>query len=157
MRQPLEILIERYQKSLYAAAFNICQNADDANDVVQDTLIQYHTSTKQFHDEEHLKAWLLRVAINQAKDLTRSFWRKNKISLEEYTDTIPFTSPENSELFEEVMHLPQKYRIVIHLHYYEDLSVKEIAEILGTGESAVKMRLSRGRDLLRNVLKGDKS
>ena len=75
MRQSLEELIEAYQKSLYAAAFNICRNTDDANDVVQDTFIQYYTTKKQFQDEEHLKAWLLRVAINRAKDISRSFWK----------------------------------------------------------------------------------
>ena len=87
MRQPLEALIERYQRSLYAAAFNICRNPEDANDAVQDTFIQYYTSRKEFRDEEHLKAWLLRVAVNRAKDITRSFWRRNKISIEEYAVT----------------------------------------------------------------------
>ena len=81
MRQSLEELIEAYQKSLYAAAFNICRNTDDANDVVQDTFIQYYTTKKQFQDEEHLKAWLLRVAINRAKDISRSFWKKNRLSI----------------------------------------------------------------------------
>ena len=66
MRQSLEELIELHQKSLYAAAFSVCRNIDDANDAVQDTFIQYYTSKKQFHDGEHLKAWLLRVAINRA-------------------------------------------------------------------------------------------
>ena len=84
MRQSLEELIEAYQKSLYAAAFNICRNTDDANDVVQDTFIQYYTTKKQFQDEEHLKAWLLRVAINRAKDISRSFWKKNRLAIEDY-------------------------------------------------------------------------
>ena len=134
MRQPLEALIERYQRSLYAAAFNICRNPEDANDAVQDTFIQYYTSRKEFRDEEHLKAWLLRVAVNRAKDITRSFWRRNKISIEEYAEEIPFENQEDRELFEAVMKLPEKYRDVIHLYYYEELSVKEIAGILGASQ-----------------------
>lgn len=157
MRQSLEELIEAYQKSLYAAAFNICRNTDDANDVVQDTFIQYYTTKKQFQDEEHLKAWLLRVAINRAKDISRSFWKKNRLSIEDYADAVPFESREETGLFEAVMRLPQKYREVIHLYYYEDLSIKETARILRITEGSVKMRLSRGRSFLRDVFKEEES
>ena len=62
------------------------------NDVVQDTFIQYYTTKKQFQDEEHLKAWLLRVAINRAKDISRSFWKRNRLSIEDYADAVPFES-----------------------------------------------------------------
>ena len=157
MRQSLEELIEAYQKSLYAAAFNICRNTDDANDVVQDTFIQYYTTKKQFQDEEHLKAWLLRVAINRAKDISRSFWKKNRLSIEDYADAVPFESREETGLFEAVMRLPEKYREVIHLYYYEDLSIKETARILRITEGSVKMRLSRGRSFLRVIFNGEHS
>lgn len=157
MRQSLEELIEAYQKSLYAAAFNICRNTDDANDVVQDTFIQYYTTKKQFQDEEHLKAWLLRVTINRAKDISRSFWKKNRLSIEDYADAVPFESREETGLFEAVMRLPEKYREVIHLYYYEDLSIKETARILRITEGSVKMRLSRGRSFLRDVFKEEES
>ena len=157
MRQSLEELIEAYQKSLYAAAFNICRNTDDANYVVQDTFIQYYTTKKQFQDEEHLKAWLLRVAINRAKDISRSFWKKNRLSIEDYADAVPFESREETGLFEAVMRLPEKYREVIHLYYYEDLSIKETARILRITEGSVKMRLSRGRSFLRDVFKEEES
>ena len=157
MRQSLEELIEAYKKRLYAAAFNICRNTDDANDVVQDTFIQYYTTKKQFQDEEHLKAWLLRVAINRAKDISRSFWKKNRLSIEDYADAVPFESREETGLFEAVMRLPEKYREVIHLYYYEDLSIKETARILRITEGSVKMRLSRGRSFLRDVFKEEES
>lgn len=153
MRQPLEYLIVQYQKSLFVAAFNICGNADDANDMVQETFIQYHVSGKDFNDEEHIKSWLLRVVINKSKNLTRSFWRRNKVSMEEIGDNVVFDSGENEILFEEVMKLPEKYRIIIHLFYYEDYSAAQIAQILEMSEAAVKMRLSRGRNMLRDVLK----
>ena len=155
MRQPLELLIDRYQKNLFAAAFNVCANAQDAEDVVQDTFLQYYSANKQFSDEEHIKAWLLRVAINKAKDMTRRSRRKNTVSLEELTTDIPFEDPEVETFFDEVMNLPEHYRVAIHLFYYEDMAVKDIANCLQISEGSVKMRLSRGRDLLKERLTED--
>ena len=155
MRQSVQELIERYQNNLYAIAFNIWKNPSDAQDVVQDTFIQYYTSKKEFEDEQHLRAWLIRVAINKAKNMTLTFWHQHKVSLEEYMETLTFETPESENLFEEVMKLPKKYRIVIHLFYYEDYSVKEIAEILNLSQSNVKVRLSRARTLLKESLKGE--
>ncbi|MBD5549722.1 MAG: sigma-70 family RNA polymerase sigma factor [Lachnospiraceae bacterium] len=153
MRQLVQELFERYQDNLYILAFNICKNAEDAKDVVQDTFIQYHMIKKEFENEQHIRAWLIRVTINKAKNMNRTFWRKNKISLEEYMDTLEFATPESGELFETVMHLPEKYRIVVHLFYYEDCTVHEIADILKLSESNVKVRLSRARMLLRETLR----
>ena len=148
MRQSVQELIDDYQNNLYAIAFNICKNPSDAQDVVQDTFIQYYTIKKEFEDEQHLRAWLIRVAINKAKNMTLTFWHQHKVSLEEYMETLTFETPESENLFEEVMKLPKKYRIVIHLFYYEDYSVKEIAEILKLSHSNVKVRFSRARALL---------
>ena len=153
MRQPVQQLIERYQNSLYAAAFITCQNQMDAEDVVQETFVQYYTSRKEFESEQHIRAWLLRVVINKARNINRTFWKKNKCSLEDYIETLTFPNSQSRDLFEEVMKLPDKYRIVIHLFYYEDYSVREIADILKLSESNVKVRLSRGRALLRDSLK----
>ena len=157
MREPVEKMIEQYQKHVFAAAFSICQNIADADDVVQDTFLKYHCSKKEFSSHEHIKAWLLRVAINKAKDHARSFWKKNTVSIEE----LMMASPENEALtlsqkdegiriLENVMKLPTKYRIVIHLFYYDDLSVAEIAKVLGISSSNVKTRLSRARNMLKN-------
>ena len=153
MRQPVQQLIERYQNSLYAAAFNTCQNQMDAEDVVQETFVQYYTSRKEFESEQHIRAWLLRVVINKARNINRTFWKKNKCSLEDYIETLTFPNSQSRDLFEEVMKLPDKYRIVIHLFYYEDYSVREIADILKLSKSNVKVRLSRGRALLLDSLK----
>lgn len=73
MKISTEILIEKYKDNVFAAAFNVCKNAADADDVVQETLIQYHTANKQFESEQHIRAWLMRVAINKAINLTHSF------------------------------------------------------------------------------------
>ena len=152
MRLPMQKLFEKYQGNLYAAAFNVCKNAEDAEDVVQDTFIQYYSLKKEFESEEHIRAWLLRVTINKAKNMNRTFWRRNKQSLEDYMETLSFETPESGELFEAAMNLPEKYRIVIHLFYYEDYSIHEIAGILKLSESNVKVRLSRGRSLLKEKL-----
>ena len=128
MKPATQVLIERYQKHLYAIAFNICRNQQDAEDVVQDTFIQYHTYKKEFDTEEHIRAWLIRVAINKAKNITRSFWHRNKCNLEEYMETLTFETPE----------------------YY---TTQEISDILHLSVSNVKTRLSRGRALLKETLK----
>lgn len=152
MRLPTQELFEKYQNNLYAVAFNVCRNAEDAEDVVQDTFIQYYSFRKQFDNEQHIRAWLIRVTINKAKNVNRTFWRKNKMSLEDYMETLTFETPESGELFEAVMNLPEKYRIVIHLFYYEDYSVREIAGILKLSEGNIKVRLSRARSLLKDKL-----
>ena len=153
MKLPVQDMMGKYKNNIYAAAFNICADAGDAEDVVQETFIQYYMTHKNFESEQHIKAWLLRVAINKSKNICTSFWRRNRMPLEEYTETLPFESDQSRELFEEVMKLPDKYRIVLHLFYYEDYSVKEIAAIIKASESNVKVRLSRGRAILKEKLK----
>lgn len=152
MRLSVQELFEKYQNNLYAAAFNICKNTEDAKDVVQDTFIQYYSLKKEFDNEQHIRAWLIRVAINKAKNINRSFWRKNKRTLEDYMETLTFETPESEELFETVMALPEKFRIVIHLFYYEEYAIHEISDILKISEGNVKIRLSRGRSLLKEKL-----
>lgn len=155
MKTETSVAMERYKDSVFSAAFSICANAADAEDVVQDTFICYHTTDTPFADEQHIRAWLLRVAINKAKNVTVSFWRRKGVPLEDYAESLTFPSPEAEEVFETVMKLPEKYRIVIHLFYYEDYSVREIAGILHITESNAKVRLSRGRKLLKQKLRED--
>ena len=152
MRMETQALVEAYRDRLFAAAFQVCGNAADAEDAAQEALLRYLTSEKQFENEQHIRAWLLRVAINCAKNAVRSFWRRNTVPLEEYMETLEFDSGQSREIFREVMNLPEKYRLVIHLYYYEDYSVAEIGEILRLTESNVKVRLSRGRKLLKKGL-----
>ena len=152
MKIDTKMIMEKYKDNLFSAAFNICRNAADADDIVQNTLIQYHTTEKQFDDERHIRAWLIRVAINKAKNVNMSFFRRTSVPLEDYLETLMFETLEARDLLEEVLKLPEKYRIIIHLFYYEEYSVKEIAEILHISESNVKVRLSRGRKILKSAL-----
>ena len=152
MRLETQALAEQYRDRLFAAAFQVCGNAADAEDAAQEALLRYHLSDKEFENQEHIRAWLLRVAVNWAKNISRSFWRRNTLPLEEYMETLTFDCQESREIFREVMALPEKYRLVIHLYYYEDYSVEEIARILGIRVSNVKVRLSRGRQMLKATL-----
>ena len=152
MRQPVPVLAERWGDSLYRAAFAVCRNPQDAEDVVQETLLAYFRSDKQFESDEHIRAWLIRVAVNKARNATICFWRRNRRSLEETLDALTYEDAADRDLLDAVLRLPERYRIVIHLFYYEDYSIREIAALLDLGEGSVKSRLSRGRQQLRKTL-----
>ena len=95
MRLSVEDAFGKYGDRVFSAAFSILRNREDADDVVQDTFLKYHMKNLQYMDEPHLKAWLLRVAINRAKDITAAFWRKKRVSWEEYMEVLEFTQPED--------------------------------------------------------------
>ena len=152
MKRSVDDAFREYGDRVFAAAFQICGNRADADDVVQDTFVKYYTLDREYESEAHLKAWLLRVAINRAKDIAGSFWRRNTVSWEEYMEELDFAAPEDSRLFQAVMELPRKYRVPIHLYYYEEYSVEEIAKLLGSRPGTVKSQLSRGRKLLKSML-----
>ena len=155
MRIATEELVRQYQDRLFAAALSICKNPEDAEDVVQDVFLKYHTSSKEFCDEEHLKAWLLRLIINRGRDLWRRRTVRNVTPLSDLLPSTSFASKEASELFFAVMSLPPKYRMVVHLYYYEDYPVSDIAGLLHISESNVKIRLMRARKELKQYLTED--
>ena len=155
MRLSAEDAYGRFADHVFSAAFSICRSKADSDDVVQDTFIKYHFGDTEYESEEHIKAWLLRTAVNKAKDITKSFRWKNVVTWEDYMDELQFEEPEDSRLFEAVMQLPEKYRIVIHLFYYENMGIAEIADMLRRHEGTVKSQLNRGRKLLKNMLTED--
>ena len=124
--------VEAYSNTVYRAAYQYCGNKSDAEDVVQNTFIKLWQFQKEFDNEEYLRRWLIRVAINEAKNISMSFWKKQMSALEgnERETCYEFQSNEQSDLYEAVMQMPSKYRIVVHLYYFEDYSIREIAEIL---------------------------
>jgi RNA polymerase sigma-70 factor (ECF subfamily) len=154
MTKDFDKICEKYGDRLYAAAFNICRQQQDAEDAVQDALLAYYRTDKEFETEEHIKAWLLRVTVNAAKSTKRLFWNRNRTSYEEYMDSLIFEEPSDRMLMDEVLALPEKYRIVIHLFYFEEYKTREIAEILKLSENTVKTRLSNGRKILKTRLEG---
>ena len=144
-----------YKDRLFAIAFHYCRSRADAEDILQTVLLKYYRSEKEFGTEEYLRNWLIRVTINESKRLLLSHWRRRTVPLEELEEyaaqTLPI--PEESELFLAVLALPQKYRIVVHLYYYEEYSVREIADLLAIWENTVLTRLMRARAKLREKLK----
>lgn len=155
MRLSVDEAFRKYGDRVFSAAFSICRSREDADDVVQDTFLKYLSRNMDYIDVAHLKAWLLRVAINRAKDIAGAFWRRNRVSWEEYMDELEFVQPEDRCLFDAVMRLPEKYRIVIHLYYYEEYSIDEISAATRRRQGTVKSQLSRGRELLKSMLTED--
>lgn len=123
----------------------------DAEDVTQEAFVRLLCRAPAFADGDHRRRWLLRVTANLCRDQLRGFWRKRVVELD---DTLPAPPSEERLALDAVMALPKQYRLPIHLYYYEGYSVAEIAEILRLGQSAVKMRLKRGRELLKIELGG---
>lgn len=146
----IEKIVEKYSQSMLRAAFSVLRNTHDAEDAVQETFVKLIRFTPSFHDETHEKAWLLRVTINNAKNIRRSYAREG----DELDENLPFVYTENTDILNEVLSLPEKYRVVIHLYYYEGYCIKEIAEILKKPAATVGTLLSRGRKMLKTFLKG---
>ena len=148
-----EEIAERYTDVVYRAALNYCKNKNDAEDAVQNAFMKMLQSKVEFQDEEHIKRWLIRVVINECKNMWNSFWRKKVSSLEELDYEIETFSENEKELFEEVMKLPAKYSIVLHLYYYEEYTTPEIAALLGKNTATVRSLLHRAREKLKLTLK----
>ena len=145
-------LARQHAPAVYRLAYARTGSRADAEDVMQEVFLRLIRAKPAFSCEAHAKAWLLRVTSNCANDLFRLPWRKREEPLEEET-AISEEAGEGS-VTEAVLSLPARYRIPIHLFYYEGYSVAEIAKIVGKGEGTVKSRLFRGRKLLRDKLKG---
>ncbi len=145
--------VNTYSDTVYRIALNITHNPQDAFDVCQDVFIKLIKHKDKIENADHLKAWLIRVSVNCSKSLVSSAHRTKVISLSEVKESeLAYNSETRLELCETVMRLPEKYSTVIYLFYYEDMKISEIARSLGLTESAVKLRLSRGREKLKKIL-----
>lgn len=142
---------DRYKNTVYSVILNCVKNVDDAADLLQEVFIKFLNSDTEFESEEHRKAWLIRVAINMSKNHLRS---NRYRSDEPLPEDIPYEEKKgSSDLIMMVLALPEKYRIPVHLFYYEDYSVKQIAEVMDIPEATVKIRLKRGREKLGKSLR----
>ena len=151
--QDFEEIYERYKTMLYRIAFTYLKNNADVEDVLQEVFLKRFYQAPEFANEEHENHWMIRITVNLCKNTLKSFWKKNVDGLEELPGwqdmLVGHRNDRKKEVLEEVMRLPAKQRIAGYLHYYEGYSCKEIANILACKESAVKMRLKKGRDLLK--------
>ena len=151
----MDSMIDRYQNMVYGLALARTGNRADADDVFQEVFLAYCQSGKTFRDEEHRKAWLLRTTINQARRVTSSTWRQKTVPLSEREDApFPFQEPEENEVWTALQSLAEDYRLPIYLFYFQELSTQEIAKVLAIRPGAVRTRLTRGREQLREKLKG---
>jgi RNA polymerase sigma-70 factor (ECF subfamily) len=151
----VEEVVEMYSGMVYRLALAQMKTKHDAEDVFQDVFLRYISKPRAFESEEHRKAWLIRVTINRCRSLWAAWFRKTA-PLDE-ADAVAETGydiSEESELLEYLSLLPQKYRLVIHLYYYEDMSVRQISGILNAKEPTVRTWLTRARKILGEILKG---
>ena len=140
----------KYSDTLYKICIVILCNEQDVQDAIQDTFCRYLEKKPKFRDEEHEKAWLIKVATNICRDMIRFRVRHPKVSIDEVENTL--VAPEQKEILKEFLELPVRQKTVICLHYVEGYQIKEIADILGITQSAVKVRLMRGRKQMRDAL-----
>lgn len=151
-REELAGAVMEYGDTVFRASYSVLGNREDAEDVMQETFLRLMGSGKAFESRDHLRFWLIRVAVNEAKRSLR--WYRRVTPLTELGD-IPFETPEESGLFEAVMALPEKYRVPIYLFYYEDLTTAEIARVVKCPVSTIQTRLSRAREQLKKSLQED--
>lgn len=142
---------EKYMDTVYRVAYSSLKNADDANDVTQDVLLDLFRTDKAFESDEHLKSWLIRAALNRCKMIFRSPWRRRE-DIDDYAETLRFEDGEYLDLFRAVMALEKKYRVPLLLFYYEGYSTREVAVLLSLPEKTVSTRLFRAKAKLREFL-----
>ena len=143
--------VTRHMQSIVRVAYTYVQSIQDAEDIAQDTFLAYLKTGKTFENEEHEKAWLLRVCINKCKNQLKSSWQKSRNPLPEELSVLP---PEENTVLTVVLRLEEKYRIPIHLYYYEGYSLKEIAQVLHLPSATVGTRLQRAKARLKQQLGG---
>ena len=164
----VDMAVRQYADMVYRLAVSNTNVVQDAEDVFQEVFVRLVHYKDKIEDEDHLKAWLIRVTINEARRLEGSAWKKN-VSLEDEDDENEWTPPDEEgrspeeeyienekkdSILKRVQQLPQKYREVIFLHYYEDMKIGDIAKLLEQNEASIKTRLFRAREMLEKGLKG---
>lgn len=148
----IKYVLDTYSKMIVRLAFTYTKSLCDAEDIAQDVFVSLIEKNKTFENSEHEKAWLIRVTVNKSKNFMKSSWVKKTVPIDE---AMTKTSEEKSDdILEEVLKMPEKYRTVIHLFYYEGYSINEIAEILGKSTGTIGTWLSRGRKILKERLEG---
>lgn len=147
--------VEKYADMIQRICFYHLKNQADTEDVFQNVFLKYMLHEEAFHDPEHEKAWLLRVAINDCKDHLKSLFRRSMVPLQAVQELEADIPDDHREVLEAVLSLPKRYKDVIYLHYYEGYTAAEIGEIIGRKENTVYSLLSRGRSMLKKELGGD--
>lgn len=144
-------IIEKYADMVYRIALTRCGTVENAEDVFQDVFMKYSERKPRFKSIEHEKAWFIRVTINLTKNLKQSAWNKRVVNLDE---NMNFEKKEEQDIFSCICELPQNYRTVIYLLYYEGYKVKEISKLMKKSEGTIKTWLFRARVILKEKIEG---
>jgi RNA polymerase sigma-70 factor (ECF subfamily) len=154
-------MMERYSDMIYGIASAHMRTREDAEDIYQEVFLIYLQKQQKFREEEHRKAWLIRTTLICCKRALASSWKKRNVLMDnaeksyDMSGSEPFASlesKEENEVYMAVKALPEKYRTVIYLFYFEQQSVQEISEILKRRPGTVRMQLTRGRELMKQIL-----
>ncbi|MCL2775823.1 MAG: RNA polymerase sigma factor [Oscillospiraceae bacterium] len=153
--QNIEEIYERYADMIYSVSFSYLKNAEDTKDIVSEIFLKLLQKKINFNDAEHEKAWLLRTTINLCKDYLKHWWRKNEDidNYENLGSDDPFYTDETYKI---VMELPERYKDVIYLHYYEGYTSEEIGRILKKPQSTILSHMREARKFLKGVLENEK-
>lgn len=146
-----EEALKRYGNMVYRLAVLKTGNSQDAEDIFQEVFLRLVQRKEEFASEEHLKAWLLRVTLSRSNSLWKSPWRQRTVPLNEADGQPLYVSDEGEDVLEMVLRLPPGYRTIIHLFYYEDLTLDQISGVLGISYHAAAKRLSRAREMLKQA------
>ncbi len=151
MLADIERAINQYSDMVYRIALTRTGTRENAEDIYQDVFLKYSEKSPNFDDFEHEKAWLIRVTINMTKNFNTSSWNKRVVNLDE---NLKFETPEQTGVFEVVCNLPQNYKTVIYLMYYEGYKINEISKIMKIKEGTIKTWAFRARQILKEKLEG---
>lgn len=144
--------VQRNKQRVYLIALSFTKSSADAEDIMQNTFVKLWNYSKPFENDDHIDKWLTAVCVNESKDFLKNPFRKRNVPIDEIVGLSHNDKTENIDLFKAVMSLPLKERTVVHLFYYEDMSVIQISGVLNIKESAVKTRLFRARKRLKTIL-----
>ena len=162
-KESFDAVMRKYADMVYRLAYSRTGSTFDADDILQEVFLRYIRADKTYNDEEHRKSWLIRITINCTRSFATSAWKRHTEYIDNDNDHIAEVGAEDpalaatetkSDVMNALLQLPEKYRTAIYLFYYEDMDVAHIAKAVGTTETHVNSRLSRGRDMLRELLKG---
>jgi len=147
--------IDRYADMVRRICLVHTKNEADTEDIFQNVFLKYALSSVCFESAEHEKAWMIRVTVNECKDLLKSFFRTHTVSLEQVWEKAEDMEVEHREVWEAVISLPEKYRDVIYLHYYEGYTAPQISRILGKNVNTVYTLMTRARERMKEMLGGE--
>ena len=149
-------LLNKYGDMVLRIAYTYLKNRADAEDIVQDVFLRIIDKKPSFNDENHEKSWLIRATINMCKNKVNLFWNKNKCSIDDVQEfAVNDKYNTDTSVFQAVMALGEKYRVVVYMYYYEGYSTPEIAKVIGKSETTIRSLLHRARNKLKDMLKED--